>query len=127
MRWGSGWLLTRGVTYTSVALQTAFDVGKVFLYCKAFTVIILTIVEAAILLCPEELASDDERLEVGLGGGGARTVCWACQLWGWPRFIRANEMAQNPRYLASPTTTKGCRLQANKVRRKISIGSSLFR
>ena len=35
------------------------------------------IVEAAMLLCPEELAADDECLEVGLGsGGGARTVCW---------------------------------------------------
>ncbi|EAQ87692.1 predicted protein [Chaetomium globosum CBS 148.51] len=28
------------------------------------------------LLCPEELAVDDECLEVGLGSGGARTVCW---------------------------------------------------
>ena len=28
------------------------------------------------MFCLVELASDDERLEVGLGSGGARTVYW---------------------------------------------------
>jgi hypothetical protein len=44
-------------------------------YCEVFTAIILMIVEGAILFCVEEVVSDDERLEVGLGSGGARTVC----------------------------------------------------
>jgi hypothetical protein len=67
------------------------------------------------LLSPEELAADDE-LTMSVSKLGLAVVVHGrsvgvCQLWGWPRVIRANEMAQPevPRFTDDHEKDADCR------------------